>query len=86
MKIQLDFNNKIISIEETVGIYDMMKKIKSILPDWKEWQLASNNSIVYWTNPVIWDYRQPYIQPIITTTGGNVTTDLTNNIYCLEVN
>ncbi len=88
MKIQLDFTNKIITIESNINLFDFVKKIKVILPDWKDWTLNNNNSVIYWTNPIEYAPYKPFDPiswPIITyqTNDNNQTHD--NNIYCLDV-
>lgn len=40
MKIQLDFENKIVTIESNVNLSDFIKKINVILPHWKDWELS----------------------------------------------
>lgn len=59
MKIQLDFTNKLIRIDEQTNLGDLFTKLQSLLPDWKEWKLDSQ-SITYWTNPVWWNWRESY--------------------------
>lgn len=100
MKIQLDFTNKTITIIEMVNFYDLTKKIKSIVPDWKDWRLMNNGSTIYWSNPINWDWHYPYIPAtyatggtITKTTGDSITIDMSKqpdqdhvNIYNLEVN
>ncbi len=60
MKIQLDFTNKIITIESNVNLFDFMKRIKKVLPDWKEWELNVKSETIYWANPIPWDWHLPY--------------------------
>lgn len=81
MKIQLDFNNKAIRVEENVNLNEFIKIIKSLLPDWKEWDLQTNNSIEwypyaipYYINP-----QQSYFSnPII-------TCDTSTGVYNLDI-
>ena len=69
MKIQLDFNQKLISIEQNANAHDVYKAIKKILPDWKDWTIQAQ-SIVY--NPIVYTplVLDQYIPGKITTTGG----------------
>lgn len=81
MKIQLDFTDKIIKVENTVSLDEFFKKIKVLLPDWKEWKLETPQSITYYNSPIIWDWRQPYYYvnpaPFIGyhTTGGDLASN-----------
>lgn len=78
MKLQLDTDNKIIRIEESVNLNELMEVIKKLLPDgqWKEYKIETNSTII-WSNPiVIRDYNPynpwitkpyvPYNEPYIT--------------------
>ena len=80
MKIQLDFTNKIIKVEENVNFFELTKKLKSILPDWKEWILSSAYQSIYWSNPIIWDWNKPYFYHAEPQFTGNTQT------VCLETN
>lgn len=60
MNIQLNFSTKIIRIDSCVNFLELAKKLKTLLPDLKDWKLDSN-SVISWYNPIIWDYRQPYV-------------------------
>ena len=53
MKIQLDFDREIITIEDNVNLGEFVKKIKKIIPDWKEWSVETNTTIN-------WGYSYPY--------------------------
>ena len=63
MKIQLDFDMKIIKVENKVNLFDFVTKIKNILPDWKIWHLECNTVINNWTNPIVIDRWHPYTYP-----------------------
>ena len=51
MKIQIDYDNKTISLEDNVDLGLFVKRIKEILPEWKEWSLKTNTVIENWTPP-----------------------------------
>ena len=94
MKIQLDYTNKTVTIESNVNLFEFTKRIKKVLPDWKDWYLQTG-VITYWNNPIIWDYRHTpfyptyYQVPVLTTTNGTDTVTITpdtTNVYCLDVN
>ncbi len=74
MKIQLDYDNKTVSIEDNVDLGDFVDKIRKVLPDWREWKLETKTEIV-WSNPrpiIIDDYpywQRPYTWPTITVDG-----------------
>lgn len=68
MIINLDFNKKVITLSKEVNLKDFYKKIKIILPEWEEWSLKTNSTIInptqiiekkVWENPY-W-YNQPYV-------------------------
>lgn len=61
MKIQLDYDNKKISLEDSTDLGLFIKTIKKILPDWKDWILETQTTI-YWNNPhIIYPEPQPTI-------------------------
>ena len=61
MKIQLDFDNKNITLEKNINLKEFYDKIKQVLPDWKEWSLNTNN-IINWSYPYyVRDWERPYI-------------------------
>ena len=53
MKIQLDFDNKTISIENNVNLKEFIATIKKVIPDWQEWELKTNTTI---------NWHYPYYQ------------------------
>ena len=59
MKIELDYDNKIIRLENQTKLSIFVEKIQKILPDWKEWTLDTNTTI-NWNNPVVIN-PSPYI-------------------------
>lgn len=44
MKLQLDFENKIITIEDTVNLGKLVSRLEELLPDWKQWELKQTDS------------------------------------------
>ena len=88
MKIQLDYTNKTVTIESNVNLFEFTKRIKKVLPDWKDWNLQTG-VITYWSNPIIWDYKPFYpltYQPSTITTNSITITPDEATIYCLDVN
>ncbi|MBS3775803.1 MAG: hypothetical protein KGY70_11490 [Bacteroidales bacterium] len=57
MKIQLDYDNKMLTVENNVNLGELMEKIKQVLPDWKKWTLETKTEVI-WNNPVV--VREPY--------------------------
>lgn len=53
MKIQLDYEHKIITLDQDTNLGEFMDKVQTILPDWKEWKLETHTTISRWQNPVI---------------------------------
>lgn len=99
MKVQLDFNTKEITLESNVNLKEFVSNIKTLLPDWKEWKLSTNNT-VYWTNPIPWTWNNPFCtdypnygtvqcsgQATHTTCGaGEITIDMSNQPIPESVN
>ena len=53
MKIQLDFDNKILTLMEQVNLFDFVEKLSHYVPDWEKWKLSTNvENVVHWTEPV----------------------------------
>ncbi len=63
MKIQLDFDNKTITLEADCELKEFIPVIQRILPDWQKWTLRME-IITTWINPVPWPIY-PYV-PITT--------------------
>jgi hypothetical protein len=61
MKIELDYDNKIINLENRTELKKFIKTIQKILPDWQEWMLDTHTTI-NWTNPITIPYVpvEPY--------------------------
>jgi len=66
MKVELDFDNKIIKLETDVKLLEFVKKITEILPDWQSWTLETNTTIE-WVGPTYPNIRPPYVPPYIGT-------------------
>lgn len=65
MKLQLDFYNKIIKLENNVNLGEFLSKIKEIIPEWESWKLETNVSIT-WNSPtkIIEVEKNPYNRPL----------------------
>ena len=84
MKIELDYDSKLIKLENKVELKKFVETIQKILPDWEDWSLDTNTTI-NWTNPITINPPLPYIpirpwweQPLITFCDG---TDNSNINY-----
>ena len=83
MKLQLDFDEKTIKIEERVNLGEFFNKLEEILPDlkWREFDLEVG-SITNWMNPIIINPITPYFPdvpqyPWYTTCEGTYNIDMT---------
>jgi hypothetical protein len=95
MKIQIDTEAKIIKLEQSAKITEVLSVIKKLLPnDWKEYSLEAVTIINNWTNPVIidrWPYYQPfYVGQPFTISADSLTVtsnecDVTTSAYCSSV-
>ena len=66
MRIQLDTENKIIKLEDSVLLADLVKTLNKLLPnsEWKQFVLETHTTITHWHEPYIiktyprkrWDY------------------------------
>ena len=55
MKVDLDFDQKIITLKSEVNIKEFHDKMKEILKDWKEWKVeAVKTEITYLQTPTIY--------------------------------
>ena len=61
MKIQLDTDNKTITIEEDVNIYEFYEQINGILPGgvWREFTLKVTK-ITEWKDPITLPHTSPF--------------------------
>lgn len=66
MRIEIDFENKVIKVAEKVNFKKLLNYIKT-LPDWKDYELDTNTQISYQSNP-IWvnDYKYDWWRPTYT--------------------
>lgn len=64
MKLQIDFDKKIIRIQDTVKLHELIEHLDKLFPEnkWKEFSLDTNTTID-WINPISIPIM-PYIQPI----------------------
>jgi len=62
MKLQLDFDNKTITLEADCELKEFIPVIQRILPDWQKWTLKIK-ILTNWINPVTY----PYLDRIGTT-------------------
>jgi hypothetical protein len=92
MKIQLDFAEKSIKLEDNVNLGEFTKKIKKLIPDWADWTLTTNTIIHNWTNPIVIDPVYPGPdqypwQPFYTGGPGVAitTTPDINTTYCIDM-
>lgn len=87
MKLQLDYDKKVLTIENNVNMGEFFSKVKKILPDWDDWKLETKNKIVFQYPYVV---REPYYpwweQPHITWTTQGTSTDIncTNTQHDLD--
>jgi hypothetical protein len=92
MKIQIDTKARVIRIDETVKFDELIKVLNKLLPkEWKEYSLETG-SIIYWSNPIVWHYPNPWVYPIYPITYGTSScgiqcsgdsNSLVYNIECL---
>lgn len=47
MKIQLDYELKVITLQSDVNLKEFVDKIQKLLPDWKEWNIQLEGGITY---------------------------------------
>jgi hypothetical protein len=79
MKIQIDFDNKVIKLESNVNLKEFYDKIKTILDNWQEFSLHTN-TVINWNNYPVYSYdytkRWPYSYPWWGGTGTNPCTTI----------
>lgn len=68
MKLQLDFDNKIVKVEDDVNLHDFIKVIKKLLPDWKDWSIKTDTKIEWMPYYI----QYPDYKLDVTYTGDNV--------------
>lgn len=96
MKLQINTETKIIKIEGTHKISDILEELKLLLPkdsklgSYEEYSLECNTIINNWTTPVIINRTIPFIpwnQPYYQTSDFNITCGTSTNdssIYNIE--
>lgn len=91
MRIQLDSEKKTIKIEGNVKLSELVKYLESLLPRdcklgyWKDYELETNVSITYWSNPIVIEKYTPYkpwweYQPYYGTSSDLITNNCTTTI------
>ena len=90
MKLQLDTDNKIVRIEESINLGTFVETLKTLLPNgtWKSFTLEVNN-IINWGYPIIVErptIYEPYkVYPWITYIGDSTTLNYNSGTYNIEV-
>lgn len=81
MKLQIDFTNKTIKLEDNVNFAELVTKLQQMLPDWADYKIMTN-TVIQWTNPyynyIEWRYKPYYSNPIYCSSGSQLTN--VNNI------
>ena len=70
MKIEFDFDNKTIKVNDNVELGELIEKIKPMVDDWKSWKIVSIEK-VFNTTYIPVPYKEttpdyPWQQPLIT--------------------
>ena len=78
MKLQIDFDNKIIKLESDINLGEFIEKIEKMFPDWKEYKLQNNVKIEWHSYPVYPTYPRWY-NGILYTAGSAATLTTSNN-------
>jgi hypothetical protein len=65
MKLQIDTQEKTIKIEEDINLGELIDKLTSMLPEWREYRLQ-HTTIVNWKDPIKIEKQKihPYINPV----------------------
>ena len=63
MKIQLDYDKKVITLEKNANLGVFVSRIKYILPDWEEWELDTKTDIVWNERVVYKESRSQHLRP-----------------------
>lgn len=91
MKIQLDYDSKVITILENVNLKKFTDNISKLLPDWESWSLNVTNSIVYYapiTIPYVPPTPRPWWELVHTGTPNPIVTytdDAVTGVYTLDI-
>lgn len=78
MKLNIDFDNKVITLLDKVNIDSLTKSLKKMFPDtWKEFTLDTNTSVVYSYYPHYYWYNGYYTAtPTFISGTTNTSTDI----------
>jgi len=60
MKLQIDTDKKVVKIDNSAKIKDILDTLKKILPDYEDYILESNTTIVEWEKPIYIPKYVPY--------------------------
>lgn len=65
MKLQIDFDNKIIAVEDTVKLNEFFNKLQLLFPDetWADYSLKVNTEIKWYYWPTYRETVTPNINP-----------------------
>ena len=92
MKIQFDTSAKIIKVEGTVDLGELVNALEKFLPNgaWREYKLETN-TVIYWQQPYVyrWDTYPYWQNPIYSTiTAPSTCQDFPNTttIYTVDIN
>ncbi len=95
MKLQIDTEAKTVKIDELVNISELVKVLRKMLPDWKEYSIMSD---VVWSYPLypsypyyMWDTGSEWIRfdgvsGANGTTCGNPVLTTSDTVYNVEIN
>ena len=62
MKIELDYDNKVITLLDKCDLGEFVSRIEMILPDWKKWELSTTVTTNI-THAPFWHVPQRWNQP-----------------------
>lgn len=80
MKLNIDFDNKVITLLDKVNIDALSKAVKKMFPDtWKEFTLDTNTSVVYSYYPHYYWYNGYYTSTptLVANTGSTISSNYT---------
>lgn len=81
MRLNIDFDNKVITLLDKVNIDTLSKSLKKMFPDtWKEFTLDTNTSVVYSYYPHYYWYNGSYTSTptlVANTTSSTISSDYT---------
>jgi len=81
MKVEIDFDNKVIKVGQKCNFKDLMKFVKT-LPNWEDYEMDASTEIVWGNSPIIIErpYRYPHNPFVWTNMHISNTTKLYNDI------